>query len=249
VDVEPARKQQQPRLLDIERRAALRERAELAVDGSPVLAIRAVAPLTLDANLGCAHVDARTVEHGPLLVSELHLYHDIFDVTVCARNPRTHPRRRFRPRASLLRSTRRTTHLTRDLTPISDEELARRRIPRQAQSARPRGNRPPPPSLLSGSRTLRGDRSNIEAPGPYVARRRCSRSPGRSWDARHATAPGTATPPPSRRVRGGLVGLVLAAPNARAPGASTVCGDASHDCRSRRARRPRRRRILRSPLS
>jgi hypothetical protein len=138
VDVEPARKQQQPRLLDIERRAALGERAELTVDRLPVLDVRACAAPTLDAThrLMCAHVDARTFEHGPLLVGEPHLYHDIFDVNVCVRSPRTHPRPRFRNRASFRRATRRTTHLTRDLTSFSDEELARRRIPRQAQSAR-----------------------------------------------------------------------------------------------------------------
>jgi hypothetical protein len=143
----------------------------------------------------CAHVDARTFEHGPLLVSELHVYHDIFGVTVCARSPGTHPRPRTRPRASLLLATPRRSRLAHDLAPIPDEALARRRAPRQAQSARPRVNRPTLPSLLSGSRTLRGGRSSTEAPGPCLARRRCSRSPGGSCRAHHATAPGTATPP------------------------------------------------------
>jgi hypothetical protein len=84
--VEPARKQQQPRLVDVERRAALPERAELAVDRPPVLDIHAVARRARDPthHLVCAHVDARTFEHGPLLVGELHLYHDIFDVTVAS---------------------------------------------------------------------------------------------------------------------------------------------------------------------
>jgi hypothetical protein len=78
-----------------------------------------------------------------------------------------------------------------------DEALVRRRAPRQAQSARPRENLPALSSMLSGYRTLRSDRSSTEAPGPYLARRRCSRSPG----GRVARAtPRRRTPPRRRRL-------------------------------------------------